>query len=207
MGASCQILPCTPTTGALPCSSMAHCASFPRAHPCNLLCPALAFTFPCPAVQPALPLTSLCPYRICQMCPLQLLVDITVASLKHDSHPAPHPAQHIAVSSIILACTLHPLIASSGSVSLTAQHMSARQLHFPGTCIQMDMHTCTNNLLGIQDTILSGRAEGHSSMGAGAGAGHSPRASPSGCFSSPGGCSVSAQLGTSKVICLRTDEV
>ncbi len=119
VGASCQILPYTPTIGALPCSSMPHCAPSPHALPCSLSCPASAFILPCPAVKPALPLTSLCPYQICQICPPQLLDGITVASLKHASHPAPHPAQHIAVSSVILACTLHTLIACSGSSSLT----------------------------------------------------------------------------------------
>ncbi len=70
----------------------------------------VSFVQPCCA-PPALPLTSLCPYQICQICPPQLLVDSTVVSLKRASHPAPHPAQHIAVSSVIIACTLHPLIA------------------------------------------------------------------------------------------------
>ena len=72
MGAPCQILPCTPTTGALPCSLLPHCASFPHALSCNLLYPALIFILPCPAVKHALSLTSLSLYQIC---PLQLLVD------------------------------------------------------------------------------------------------------------------------------------
>lgn len=207
VGAFCQTLPCTPTTGALPCTSLPQFTPFPHALPCSLFYPALAFILPCPAVKPALPQSSLCLYQICQICPLQLLVDITVASLKHASLPA----LHIALSSVILACTLHPLIACSGSSPLKAQHMNARQLHFLFSIgvagIWVDAHTHRKKATGIQDTVLSGRAEGHSSMAAGAGAGHSPRASPPGSLSSPGGCSVSARLGTSEVICLRTNEV
>ena len=70
--------------------------------PSLAVCPALAFILPCPAVQPALPLTSLCRD---QMCPLQLLVDCS------QLEACLHNPLHIALSSVMLACTLHPLSA------------------------------------------------------------------------------------------------